>query len=144
MPRTRHVRSLTEAEKLELEQIRKTSPDFFHRQRAHAILLSDRGHSVGQVAEIFSVDRETVSIWISRFERGGVCALKNLPRPGRPPIYTEEEARQLKSLVDEEPRRIKRAAAILQEQTGKTSCLATVKRTLKKTSNTPGTAAAAP
>jgi transposase len=133
MPRTRHVRPLTEAEKAELQAIYKASPDFSHRQRAHAILLSDRGHSVGQVAEIFGVDRDTAGLWISRFENRGAFALKNLPRSGRRRIYTDEDARQLKALVDGEPRRIKRAAGLLQERTGKTACLQTLRRLLKKT-----------
>lgn len=98
---------------------------------------------MGQVAEIVGVDRDTVSIWIGRFENQGARALKNLPRPGRPPIYTDEDADQRKALVDEEPRRIKRAAGILRERTGKTSSLQTLRRLLKKNSSTRGTVAAA-
>ena len=66
-----------------------------------------------------------------------------MPRPGRPAIYTEDEVRQLKGLVDQEPRQIKQAQAALQQATGKTSCTETVKRALKKSQATRGTAAAA-
>ena len=87
--------------------------DFAFRKRAHAILLSAKGATINQLQDIFEVDRDTISAWIKRFKTSGVEGLKSLPIPGRPPIYTEDELRQLKDLIDQEPRQIKQAPAIL-------------------------------
>jgi hypothetical protein len=37
--------------------------------------------------------------------------LLDAPRSGRPPIYTDDEVRQLQTLIDAEPRQIKPAQA---------------------------------
>jgi transposase len=54
-------------------------------ERMRALLLSSRGYSVPQVAEIFECDAATVRTWIQRFEDKGVQGLRDLPRSGRPP-----------------------------------------------------------
>lgn len=143
MPRLRFVTKLTEDAKQQLEALYHDHTDFALRRRAHAILLSDRGFTISQLQAIFAVDRDTVSAWFDWFEQSGVEGLKPLPRPGRPAIYTEDEVRQLKELVDQEPRQIKQAQAALQQATGKSSCTETIKRALKKSRATRGTAAAA-
>ena len=133
MPRLRFVKALTEEIKAQLSEIHHGHADFAFRKRAHAILLSAKGITVNQLHDIFEVDRDTVSAWIKRFETSGVEGLQSLPRPGRPAIYTEGEVRQLKELIDREPRQIKQAQAALQQATGKSSCTATLRRALKKT-----------
>jgi len=45
-----------------LRKIRKTDS----RHRAHAILLSSQGMKMGEIARIFSVDRDTLSEWFNR------------------------------------------------------------------------------
>ena len=143
MPRFRFVRELTEAEQRQLEDAYRSHPDFAVRHRAHAVLLSGKGHNVGQLQDLFAVDRDTASLWIRHYEQSGLEGLLTRPRSGRNPIYTDGEIRQLKGLVDEDPRRAKAAQAALEAATGKSSCLDTVRRALKKGSATPGTAAAA-
>ena len=142
MPRLRFVNELTEEAKQHLEAIYHDHTDFAFRRRAHAILLSSRGFTIGQLQDIFAVDRDTVSAWLDLFEQSGVGGLKPLPRPGRNPIYSEDEVRQLKELVDQEPRQIKQAQAALEHATGKSSSTETLKRALKKSQATRGTAAA--
>jgi transposase len=132
MPRLKFVQKLSEEIKRQLNEIYHNPADFAFSQRAHAILLSDKGFTMGQLQDIFEVDRDTVSAWISRFGRFGAEGLKSLPRPGRPPIHTADEVRQLKEPIDQEPRQIKRAQAALQQATGKSSCAETLKRALKK------------
>ncbi len=143
MPRYRFVRELTEAERQELEDAYRGHPDFAVRRRAHAILLSSKGYNVGQLQDLFDVDRDTASLWIKHYEQSGLEGLLTRPRSGRNPVYTDGEIQQLKGLVDEDPRRIKAAQAALEAATGKSACLDTVRRALKKGSATPGTAAGA-
>jgi len=143
MPRLKFVTELTEEAKQQLEAIYHDHTDFAFCRRAHAVLLSSRGFTIGQMQDIFAVDRDTVSAWLDLFEQSGADGLKPLPRPGRPAIYTGDEVRQLKGLVDQEPRQIKQAQAALQQATGKSSSTETAKRALKKSQATRGTAAAA-
>jgi transposase len=83
--------------------------------------------------DIFEVDRDTVSCWLDHFESHGIAGLEEMPKSGRPPIYTDEEINRFKELIDKEPRQIKKAQALLQQTTNKTSCTETLKRALKKT-----------
>jgi transposase len=142
MPKLRFVRDLSEAERQQLDATFRSHPDLGVRRRAHAILLSAKGHHVGHLQDLLDVDRDTVSLWIKHYEQSGLEGLLTRPRPGRHPIYTDGEIQQLKDLVDADPRRIKAAQAALEAATGKTACLQTLRRALKKSSATPGTAAA--
>lgn len=54
-------------------------------QRAHMVLLSARGYTVEQIAEIFGVGEDVVRTWLHRYERQGPLGLDDRPRPGRPP-----------------------------------------------------------
>jgi transposase len=141
-PKFRFVRELSEAERQQLDDTFRSHPEFGVRRRAHAVLLSAKGHPVGQLQDLLDVDRDTVSLWIKQYEQSGLEGLLTRPRPGRNPIYTDGEIQQLKDLVDADPRRIKAAQAALEAATGKTACLQTLRRALKIGSATPGTAAA--
>jgi transposase len=57
------------------------------------VLLSARGYSVEQIAEIFGVGEDVVRKWLRRYEQQGPEGLDDRPRPGRPP--TERLARQI-------------------------------------------------
>jgi transposase len=132
MARLRFVQSISEEVKEQLREMYVTHPNFRVRQRAHAILLSSKGYPIAKLQDIFDVDRDTVSIWLDRFECQGIIGLENIPRSGRTPIYTDEDITLFKELIDKEPRQIKKAQAILQQTTNKTSCTETLKRALKK------------
>jgi transposase len=133
MPRLKRVQNLSEEIQQSLEDVYRHDARFVVRQRAHAILLSAKGYTITQLQEIFAVDRDTVSAWITRFERFGMTGLQDLPRSGRPPIYTDDEVLQLQALIEQEPRQLKRAQARLEQATGKTACTVTLRRALKKT-----------
>lgn len=133
MPRSRYVSPLSESIQQELQDIYKSHPDFSCRQRAQAILLSHKGYNLKQLQDILDFDRDTLSQWLNRFEMSGVDGLQDLPRSGRPPIYTPDEIQQLKTMIDDEPRQIKQAKTALETATGKSSCIQTLKRVLKKT-----------
>jgi transposase len=49
------------------------------------VLLSARGYTVEQIAEIFGVGEDVVRTWLHRYEQGGPLGLDDRPRPGRPP-----------------------------------------------------------
>jgi transposase len=54
-------------------------------QRCIAIRLLHLGHKPEQVAKMQAVSKPTIYGWFHRWQRGGVEALANLPKSGRPP-----------------------------------------------------------
>jgi transposase len=75
---------LSDEQRQALEQVRRRAVGRVS-QRAHMVLLSARGYTVEQIAEIFGVGEDVVRKWLHRYERRGPLGLDDRPRPGRPP-----------------------------------------------------------
>ena len=75
---------LSESERQVLERLRRRAVGRVS-QRAHMVLLSTRGYSVPQLAEIFDVGADVVRTWLHRYQQAGPAGLDDRPRPGRPP-----------------------------------------------------------
>jgi transposase len=58
-------------------------------QRARIVLLAAEGVANTEIAGRVGVSRPTVNAWRDRYEAGGVAALDDLPRPGRPVVVDE-------------------------------------------------------
>ncbi len=58
-------------------------------QRARIVLLASQGVSNTTIAARLGVSRPTVIDWRTRYTAGGVGALKDLPRSGRPPVIDD-------------------------------------------------------
>jgi transposase len=78
------IRPLTDEQRQTLERVRRRAVGRVS-QRAHMVLLSARGYTVEQIAEIFGVGEDVVRDWLHRYERAGPLGLDDRPRPGRPP-----------------------------------------------------------
>lgn len=66
-------------------------------ERIHFVLLCARGFDVSEIALLYEVDERTVLTWLERFVQGGLEALDDLPRSGRPRLAgaaAESEATQ--------------------------------------------------
>ena len=83
---TKFVGSLAEEERQRLKEIHKTDANWRTRMRAQAILLSDKGFALNQLAAIFEVDRDAVSQWLDCWAEYQFEGLSDDPRSGRPPI----------------------------------------------------------
>jgi transposase len=129
---------IPEEVRVTLQEMHMNHPTFRCRQRAQAILLSVRGFTITELWSILDVRRDAISEWIDRWENEGLLGLYDRPRAGRPTIYTAAEVDLLKTLVDEEPRQIKTAQTKLADMTQKVASTSTLKRLLKKNSNTSG------
>lgn len=127
------VAALSEAERETLREALKYGPSARVRQRAQAVYLSSRGYRLEHLAELFEVDRDTVSSWLDGWDERGVRGLYDAPRAGRPLLLSEPEQQQVRRWVDAEPRQLKHVQAQLEAHTGKTASLKTLKRVLKKT-----------
>ena len=124
---TRFIKSLSQEQQRSLNKIMQNHPSHRTRTRAHAIMLSARNYSIDQIADIFAVDRETITSWLARWEESGVDGLDDEPRSGRPPTLSEEEEREAINLVKEEPRSLKQQLLAVIEKFSKKVCLETLR-----------------
>jgi transposase len=99
--------------------------------RAHAILLSERRYSIDQIADIYQVDRDRVSLWLDWWEHCQFGGLDDDPRSGRPPKLTEQEQKQAVELALKEPRSLKQGLQQIAGTIGKTISGDTLKTLLK-------------
>lgn len=128
---TKYVTPLTKEQEEKLKELMRIDLSSRTRIRAHSILLSNREYSIDEIAKIYEVDRDTVSIWITDWEESKFDGLEDKPKSGRPPILNENEKELVKKLIAENPRSVKQVAAEVEKQTGKKVAIKTVKRILK-------------
>ncbi len=57
--------------------------------RARIVLLAAEGVANTEIARRVGVTRQTVISWRARYQGGGVAALEDLDRSGRPPVHDE-------------------------------------------------------
>ena len=83
----------------ELETAIKCAPtrNSCHRMQAIKALLLGIDHDT--VAELYSVTRQTLLVWIKAFNAQGIDGLIEKRRPGRPREIPAEQNRQLKDLL---------------------------------------------
>lgn len=83
---TKFVAPLTDAQRQRLKEIHRTDTNWRTRTRAHAVLLSEKGFALDQLATIFEVDRDAISQWLDWWEQAQFEGLADDHRSGRPPI----------------------------------------------------------
>ncbi len=60
-------------------------------QRARVILAAAAGRTNGTIAAAEGLSRLSVGVWRQRFARERLAGLRDRPRPGKPPIYTDAD-----------------------------------------------------
>lgn len=97
------IQSLTPEQLNSLRALHKEGATHRVRQRAHAVLLSAKGYTLNQLADIFDLDRDTVSEWLRVWEQQGTAALGDAPKSGRPSKLDEATRKELVRTVREAP-----------------------------------------
>jgi transposase len=94
----------------ELEGLLARTPSAKEWCRARALLWLAEGHSVGEVAELLLVSRQSVYNWADRFERGEGLDLRarllDAPRSGRPPTALRIIDPLIAEVIDNDPREL--------------------------------------
>ncbi len=126
------VRELTEPELTTLQSAQKNHPCARVRDRAHVIILSDKGYQVKKIADICQMTRQTVYTVISSWEETGPGGLYDSPRSGRPRALTPEDEEFVHEMAEEEPRPVNKIIAVLEDGRGKKVSKSTVRRVIKK------------
>lgn len=86
------VRPITEEERAQLESLlRHRTGSAGLARRAAIILRSAQGEKVPAIARGLGLFHGTVRQWIRRFTDAGLEGLRERPRSGRPPVYSELE-----------------------------------------------------
>ena len=57
-------------------------------QRARIVLLAADGEPLDRIARRIGVDRNVVRTWVDRYRVGGLTALEDRPRSGRPRTFS--------------------------------------------------------
>ena len=96
------VRSLNGQERQELKRLARREVGRVS-ERIRMILLSSKGYSVQQIADIFECDPSSVRSWIERFQAEGVKGLHDRPRCGRPRKAGVVAQQQIRQTVATQP-----------------------------------------
>ena len=99
----RYVAELSAAQQAELEAQWKAGATHRERVRAQAVLLSAQGLCLEELAALLGAERDAVGRWLTRWEKGGVAALADRPRKGRPRALDKEAQEQLVSAAQASP-----------------------------------------
>ena len=88
-PRSARVVALSAKERATLEALtRRTTVAVGLVRRARMVLLADDGMPLDQIARTLGADRTIVRTWIDRYRAGGLAALEDRPRSGRPRSFS--------------------------------------------------------
>ena len=96
--------SITESEKRTLKELHKNHKKHRTRMRGHMLLLSAKGYKINEIADIYQVQRGTVSQCFTNWETKGLVGLYDEPTSGRPRKLKEEDVAQAVALLKEDPR----------------------------------------
>lgn len=93
-----------EAMRVAIQQEIGRSEESRYDHRLHGLLLVTAGESCREVAQLFGEDGTTVRRWLQRFEQGGLDALREGERSGRPRTLDGREWRRLQADLRKTPR----------------------------------------
>ena len=109
------IPALTEADQVSLEAVHHKAKTHRQRQRAHAVLLSAKGFTLEQLADIFSVDRDTVSGWLNLRQERRLDGLADAPKSGRFRKIDGSLEAVLRDILIENPSRLRQRFTVSQE-----------------------------
>ena len=80
---------LSDQERATLEGLtRRTTVAVGLARRARIVLLASEGVPLERIARQLGVDRNGVRTWVDRYRVGGLAALEDRPRSGRPRTFS--------------------------------------------------------
>jgi transposase len=90
-----------------LEQLRDLAQSIPQKRiwrRLQAVILAQQGWTASLIAQSLGCSLRSVKNWVARYNRGGLEALHERPRPGRPRRLDPEHYPRLKQRLDAPPR----------------------------------------
>ena len=88
-PRRSRVVEVTSETRAALQALtRRTTVAVGLARRARIVLLAAEGVPLDRIARQLAVDRNVVRRWVDRYRVGGLAALQDRPRSGRPRTFS--------------------------------------------------------
>lgn len=113
----------------------KTGKKATFRQRCHYILLSSQGLEINAISKVYQKTRQSIAVWLNKYEAKGISGLHTAKGSGRPPIIRIDnvtEVKRIEDLVEANPQNLKVVLNQIKEELGKELSKKTLKRLLKK------------
>jgi transposase len=73
-------------------------------RRAQAVVLAKQGRTAADIADALGCSLKAVTNWVARYNAGGIEALHDRPRSGRPPLLDPAHYPRLKQRLGDPPR----------------------------------------
>lgn len=99
-----YVQNLQEEEVKQIEALICEPEDDLPVNRLLIILLSAEGKSVPEISQTVNLHPINVRKWIHRYTANGVDGLRSGKSPGRPPLFTNNQRRQISKIANTSPR----------------------------------------
>jgi transposase len=146
MPKKKYLVDLSDEERQSLHQLLRSGKHSSRKlTRARILLQAADGFTDAQIAQTLTVGRVTVERTRQRFVEGGLAALNDKPRPGKKPkLSAKAEARLIAEACSQAPDGRSHwtmqllADRLVELREVATISDETIRRTLKKTSSSPG------
>jgi transposase len=126
------VSNLSKVETTSLQEMVRNHPLSWTRMRANAVILSAKGIPLQDIADIYGVRRQTISVWLKSWEKKGLCGLVDEPRQGRPKILLTFQEKEIIEIVKKTPRSLNQALTEIEKRWGIKISKSTLKRLCKK------------
>jgi transposase len=83
-------------DRVELERVvRSSTAEVRMVERAQIVLYAGEGRSAAEIGGMVGCSTNTVQKWRSRYERDGIAGLDDLPRSGKPLVYSQADRARL-------------------------------------------------
>jgi transposase len=89
---------------VQLQALAEAIPQKRSWRRVQAVLLAKQGWTANRIALAMSCSLRTAKNWFARYNRDGIEALREQPRPGRPRSLATEHYPRLRQRLDAPPR----------------------------------------
>ena len=87
----------------ELQQLAKAAAGRRLFLRIQAVILARQGRPAPEIAQALGCSRRAVQAWVANYNRGGIPALQERPRPGRPPRLCGPDLHRFEERVEAGP-----------------------------------------
>jgi transposase len=88
----------------ELQRLYRTETNARLARRIQAVWLGRQGRTCRQIMDVTGAGRRTVFDWVAKYNDGGIDALLDRPRSGRPTLLSETQQQQLAERLEAGPR----------------------------------------
>lgn len=129
----KRVKRLAEIEELKLTELYKSGKTTRERTRSHILLLSNKGNTIKELVDIFSLHRDTISDLITGYNSNGMSVLSDKARSGRPASLSAQGVQDyILEKIAKDSRNLNLILAALKEKFNITIVKITLIRFLKK------------